>query len=998
MKLTDPPVSIALAICTLVSLGSSSLGASLTADFGGPRPNLAMFKPDETVPVIFNAVDANGQTLTVTVKDVAGTQLSSTLHSVTSNNWSTTINAYNSKLGFFRVHGTLTDGTQIAPVGSRSAGQVTYAIVPDPAQRPSSLPEDQAFFGMQGVSVVSLDVWALLGVRWYLDDSWVWKKKAPARTQPLSYAANPPARMTDATNGAGQPWPVYTMPNLTKDGRPYGGNPDVYKPNTFAYNTGALDPAFHGDWDSYCAHLAQNWPAVYPGRTQKYYEVTWEPITSWGYAGTAADLVTMYQRASAAIKGVDANAKITGPCCGTVNLGGLAWNFELLDAGLANHLDVFSAHPYMEEDIYLWGNSFCDPEVAGQPSLVATMKRRLRAAKGQDIPMIGTEQGYRTYRTTPNDHPDNEINQARRLVRSNLMLLGEGWKINTAFYFADYPHKDAYLGSHPEYWEWGFFYNMDTVAHGGYAPGKVSPKPVAAAYAAMTFLTEGRKPVNNVNWLGDTIRGYALEKYSDANDVTLVLWDFGSSHPITINAGVSSVDVYDWMGNKTTMPTSGGNVEVTISNQPIYIKGVASNFWGSLRPTTNVAQGKTVTTYDGSPGANAVDGDVWSYESRWVSPSDSNAKWLEVNLGSTVSVEGIRFFTGDYSQPGPENSWARQNVYRNALSSYRLQRWDGSTWTDIVSRTGNTKAAVNETFTPVSTSKVRLLVDAGPVSQIRLYEIQVLSSAPGSGGPNRALNKPVSTSSTYPGQPGSLAVDGNASTRWTSNATNNEWICVDLGSNYNINQVKLNWEAACGMDYTIQASTDGTNWSVLKTVTGNASAGVRDYPGLSGLGRYVCVNGTAAALWWYGYNLFEFEVYGSPAGAGETLLSSGMPASASSTYPGSAASFAVDGNPNTRWTSNTTHTEWISIDLGATRSISRIKLDWEGACGEDYTLQASSNGTAWTTLAAVTGNTAAGVHDYPGLSGTGRYVRMNGTKALYWWYGYGLFEFEVYGN
>lgn len=993
MKLRLAIASIAFAI--LASSTGIVHAATLTADLGGPRPSMALFKPGETVPMIFTATGASGQTLTITIKDAEGTELGSSQHSINGENWSATINGYNGKLGCFRAFGSLTDGTQIAPVGSRPAGQITYAIVPDPAQRPSSLPEDQAFYGMQGVS---LDAWGFLGVRWFMDDAWVWKKKAPVRTQPLSFAPNPQPRLTDATNGAGGPWLLYMLPNLTKDGRPYGGSPDVYKPDTFAYNTGALDPAYYADWDSYCTHFAQSWPAVYPSRTQKYYEVTWEPITPWGYAGTAQDLVTMYQRAHSAIKGVDSNARITGPCCGTENLGGLAWNYQLLDAGLANYLDAFSAHTYMEQDKYLWPNSLCDPEIAGQPSLIATMKRRLRAAKGHDIPMIGTEQGYRTYRGTPNDHPDNEINQARRLVRSNLMMLGEGWKINTAFYFADYPHKDAYLGDHPEYWEWGFFYNMDTVAHGGYAPGKVSPKPVVAAYAAMTFLTEGRKAVNTVNWLGDSVRGYAFEKYSDTNDVVLALWDFASNHPITINAGVPQVEVYDWMGNKSTMTTDNGNVTVTISNQPIYIKGVASGVWGASRAVINVAAGKTVTTYDGSSGTNAVDGDVWSYESRWVSPSDSNAKWLEVDLGATYSVSGIRFFTGDYAEPGPDNGWTRRNVYRDALPAYRLQQWNGSSWMDIVSRNANTRAAVDETFNPVSTSKVRLLLDAGPASQIRLYEIHVLSSAAGGGESNRALNRPVTTSSNYPGQSGSLAVDGNAFSRWSSGASHNEWICVDLGTNYNVNRVKLNWEAACGTDYTIETSADGLSWTVIKTVIGNAGAGVRDYTGLSGVGRYVCVKGTAAAMWWYGYNLFEFEVYGTPAGQGESLLSMGKPATASSAYPGYFASSAVDGDVNTRWTSNSTNTEWISIDLGAIYNVSRVKLNWEGACGEDYAIQVSSNASTWTTLRAVTGNTAAGVHEYAGMAGAGRYVRMNGTKALYWWYGYGLFEFEVYGN
>ncbi|WP_037842000.1 discoidin domain-containing protein, partial [Streptomyces sp. NRRL WC-3549] len=132
------------------------------------------------------------------------------------------------------------------------------------------------------------------------------------------------------------------------------------------------------------------------------------------------------------------------------------------------------------------------------------------------------------------------------------------------------------------------------------------------------------------------------------------------------------------------------------------------------------------------------------------------------------------------------------------------------------------------------------------------------------------------------------------------------------------------------------------------------------------------------------------------AGAAETLLSQGRTATASSqegeAYPASAA---VDGDlTGTRWASAWSDPQWIQVDLGSVRDLSRIVLTWEAAHAEAYQIQASDNGTDWRTLKTVTGSDG-GTDDLP-VSGSGRYVRMLGT-ARAGGYGYSLWECQVYG-
>ncbi|SDW55329.1 Ricin-type beta-trefoil lectin domain-containing protein [Amycolatopsis xylanica] len=134
-------------------------------------------------------------------------------------------------------------------------------------------------------------------------------------------------------------------------------------------------------------------------------------------------------------------------------------------------------------------------------------------------------------------------------------------------------------------------------------------------------------------------------------------------------------------------------------------------------------------------------------------------------------------------------------------------------------------------------------------------------------------------------------------------------------------------------------------------------------------------------------------------GGTPVLLSQGKPATASSvessSYPASAA---FDGSlTGARWASKEgVDPQWLRVDLGATANISQVKLTWEAAYGKFYTIQTSPDGSTWTTIfATTTGN--GGTDDLTGLTGTGRYVRVNGT-ARGTSYGYSLFEMQVYGT
>jgi cysteine-rich repeat protein len=120
-------------------------------------------------------------------------------------------------------------------------------------------------------------------------------------------------------------------------------------------------------------------------------------------------------------------------------------------------------------------------------------------------------------------------------------------------------------------------------------------------------------------------------------------------------------------------------------------------------------------------------------------------------------------------------------------------------------------------------------------------------------------------------------------------------------------------------------------------------------------------------------------------------------AQSSSDYSSSfAAAAAIDGNTSTRWSSAFSDPQWLLVDLGAARHVSRVVLNWEGAASGDYDIQVSgSTAGPWTTL-YTNPNGDGGIDDIT-VSGTGRYVRMYSRRRIMA-YGNSLYEVQVYGD
>ncbi len=124
--------------------------------------------------------------------------------------------------------------------------------------------------------------------------------------------------------------------------------------------------------------------------------------------------------------------------------------------------------------------------------------------------------------------------------------------------------------------------------------------------------------------------------------------------------------------------------------------------------------------------------------------------------------------------------------------------------------------------------------------------------------------KPTVTSSVNDNHNGNLAVDGDATTRWIANPSEDHpWIYVDLGTTAKLDLIILSWETARPPKYELQVSSDAQDWRTIATVDdeGNSEKTVRfEFNEEQSEGRYVRIYTNQKSN--YGASLYEFDVYG----------------------------------------------------------------------------------------------------------------------------------------
>jgi hypothetical protein len=335
-----------------------------------------------------------------------------------------------------------------------------------------------------------------------------------------------------------------------------------------------------------------------------------------------------------------------------------------------------------------------------------------------------------------------------------------------------------------------------------------------------------------------------------------------STEPTTDTGGgrnLSSIETNDWAAYKVNVPTTG--------TYAVQYRVASLNGGGSIR--LEKVGGGTVFGTITVPKTSG-----WQ---SWTTISHNiqlDAGTQDIALVSAVggfNVNWISFSNGCSSVPAqPGTITGNTSVASGSSQTYSVAAVSGATsytWTLPSGWSGSSTSASITTSAGTVGGNISVKANnACGASTARTLAVTVTVS-----NPNIAYNKSVSVTSIQgTGYEGTKAVDANGSTRWASASTNNQNFVVDLGATYNINRVRISWEAAYARDYQIQVSTNNSTWTTIKEFWGKSSATADDYSGLNANARWIkvyCINRATT----YGFSIYEFEAYGSYISARQSL-------------------------------------------------------------------------------------------------------------------------------
>lgn len=142
--------------------------------------------------------------------------------------------------------------------------------------------------------------------------------------------------------------------------------------------------------------------------------------------------------------------------------------------------------------------------------------------------------------------------------------------------------------------------------------------------------------------------------------------------------------------------------------------------------------------------------------------------------------------------------------------------------------------------------------------------------------------------------------------------------------------------------------------------------------------------------------LFNFLLFFSPVLASEIIMKkiSAVKVEASSFEKEEfAPEKAVDGDMKTRWSSQWSDPQWLTLDLGGKATVDKAILYWETAFAKTYQVQVSEDGKTWYIVYS-TFSGKEGRQEVSFAPVSARFIRVFGIERATQW-GYSLFEFEA---
>ena len=547
------------------------------------------FTSGSTFTVKFAAVATNADVITWQIVDYTGTALASGSISVPQGSTTETLTCASTLAGYFAASAKLQNSGATQPqLGSRPAGYASFGVLPNVADLVPAVTGalDLHRIGLQGANYVESGVCCngngLQPVNENLGSTWVLDERGQSTTEPNNTGQyNPATYPLDVGIQQGTLARITTM-----NGIPAWAST---APSASANALGSYPPKSFSAYQSYSALVGEESARIraqyIPNQQKNYYQATWEPdpgpATQW--MGTDAQFVSLYQAVWNGVHSTDPNAVVMGPT--TIGLVTCAdWLTRLAPLGFTKYLDAVACHGYYT----IAASSALPPEPAGLQGQIQGLRKTMTSLLPAGTKLFVTETGisYPEGSQYSATYPTTAVltQHAEAVVRTHLIMLGEGVDTSFLFYSADFAQDVGF----------GMYFNL-SMANNNFNSPDIGPKPAAMAVAAATRLVDGSRSLGAFTSMPAGGYGYSFV-LADKSHAMTALWahnasfDASMSYQLQLDSpGTSGTAVlFDTMGNPKNVQYTNGVLQVTISEMPIYV--LSSNI-GALQPQLRVPEG-----------------------------------------------------------------------------------------------------------------------------------------------------------------------------------------------------------------------------------------------------------------------------------------------------------------------------------------------------------------------------------------------------------------------
>jgi subtilisin family serine protease len=353
------------------------------------------------------------------------------------------------------------------------------------------------------------------------------------------------------------------------------------------------------------------------------------------------------------------------------------------------------------------------------------------------------------------------------------------------------------------------------------------------------------------------------------------------------------------------------------------------------------------------PASATIDGDRKGLT--WWNDGTGNSfpDWLQVNFNGIYSIGEIDVFSIQDAYSAPADPTSSLTFTKYGTRDFQVQYWNGSAWLDVPGGnvTGNNYVWRRFTFSPVSTSAIRVLISGTSSGYSGLVEIEAWTAPSGNVNVAASANGGTATASNTigPAYPASATIDGDRKgVTWWNDGTGNsfpDWLQVNFNGIYSIGEIDVfsiqdTYSAPADptssmtfseygiRDFQVQY-WNGSAWLDVPggNVTGNNYVWRRfTFSPISTSAIRVLINGTPS-----GYSgLVEIEAWTAPQ-INVAAQANGATASASSTWDDThSASAAINGDRRgfTWWNDGTGNSfpDWLQVNFNAAYNIGEIDV------------------------------------------------------------------------